>query len=172
MGAGKNLVIVAGILTLVGTYALSWFSFPYGTTQYASGIGGLLRVFDLFANNSFYVRRYGLPSWAFIVIGALVILFLVSGALQILVIKKRACGILGTIMPFLMGIALLLGAILNLLSFIRFFLEIFGSEAIIEGILPYHWVIYGEVGSIGSYFILAGGILGLIGVIKSKEEFY
>jgi len=172
MGAGKKLVIVAGILTLIGTYALSWFSFLYGTTQYASGIGGLLRVFDLLANNSSYVRRYNLPSWVFIVIGALVILFLVSGVLQILVIKKRAWGILGTIMPFLMGIALLLGAILNLLSFIRFYLEIYGSAPIIEGILPYHWVFYGEVGSIGSYFILAGGILGLIGVIKSKEEFY
>lgn len=172
MGAGKKLVLVAGILTLIGTYALSWFSFAFGTIQYASGIGGILRVFDLLTNNSSYVRRYNLPSWAFIVIGAFVILFLVSGVLQILAMKKRACGILGTIMPFLMGIALLIGAILNLLSFIRFYLEIFGSEAIIEGILPYHWVIYGEVGSIGSYFILAGGILGLIGVIKSKEEFY
>ena len=172
MGKGKNLIFTGGILTLIGTYALTWFSFAFGTIQYAYGVGGIKNFMDLLFPSSFYVKRLELDRWLIQVIAILMLFFLISGILQLIGKKRRFVGLVGTIMPLLMGIGLILGGSITLLAFILRYLEIYGDpDPLIAGLLPIHWIIYGRV-SIGSFVVLAGGILGLIGVIMSKEEFY
>ena len=50
--------------------------------------------------------------------------------------------------------------------------EIYGSaDDLIKGLIPIHIIIYGRA-ALGSFIILVGGLLGIIGVVMSKEEFY
>ena len=171
MGKGKKLIFIGGILTLIGTYLFIWFEFSYITVQYASGIGGINNFMDLLLNNKFYRVKYGLPGWVIQIIAILMLIFLISGILQLIGKKNRKIGIVGTILPLLMGLMLVLGGMISLLAFFLRYLQIYGTtESLIEGI-PIHIVIYGRA-SIGSFLVLAGGILGLIGFFISKEEFY
>lgn len=172
MGKGKNLIFAGGILTLIGTYLFTWFSFSYITVQFAYGIGGIKNFMDLLLNNKFYVERLDMPGWLIQVIAILMLIFLISGILQLAGKKNRKVGLVGTILPLLMGLMLVLGGSISLLGVFLRYLEIYGdTDPLIAGLIPYHYVIYGRV-SIGSLLVLAGGILGLIGVIISKEEFY
>lgn len=172
MGKGKNLMFVSGILTLIGTYIFTWFQFSYITIQYANGIGGINNFMDLLLNNKFYRDKHGLPGWAFQVIAILMVIFLISGLLQLIGKKNRKVGIVGSILPLLMGIALILGTLISLLAGMLRILQIFGAtDPLIEGIIPLYILIFDGV-SIGTLLVLAGGILGLIGFLMSKEEFY
>jgi len=172
MGKGKSLIFTGGIVTLIGTFLFTWYEFSYITVQYANGIGGIQNFMDLLIPSNFYVQRLELDRWVIQVIAILMLFFLISGILQLIGKKKRLVGLVGTIMPLLMGIGLVLGGSVSLLGFILRYLEIYGtSEYLIEGIIPFHLVIIGRA-AIGSFIVLAGGILGLIGVIMSKEEFY
>jgi hypothetical protein len=172
MGKGKNLIFTGGILTLIGTYLFTWFQFAYETIQYAYGVGGIKNFMDLLFPSNFYVQRLDMDRWMIQVIAILMLLFLISGILQLIGKKSRKVGLIGTILPLLMGLMLVLGGSISLLGFFLRYLQIFGDpDPLIEGLLPFHYVIYGRA-SIGSFVVLAGGILGLIGVLMSKEEFY
>jgi hypothetical protein len=172
MGKGKNLIFTGGILTLIGTFLFTWFSFSFGTVQYAYGVGGIKNFMDLLFPSNFYVQRLDLDRWVIQFIAILMLFFLISGVLQLIGKKNRIVGLVGTIMPLLMGIGLVLGGTISLLGFILRYLEIYGDpEPLIEGLLPFHWEIIGRA-ALGSFIVLAGGILGLIGVIMSREEFY
>ena len=174
MGKGKNLTLVGGILTVIATYALCWFkrNILY-LAHYFNGIGAIENILDLFFHPELYAEYYELPTWTVYVIAVLVILFLISGALQILAIKKRSAGIIGSIMPIIISIMIILGVMFNLLPDLIKFLEIFGdSSPLIAGAIPFNYAILGRPESIGSYVLLAGGILGIIGSYMSREEFY
>lgn len=172
MGKGKNIIFIGGILTLIGTYLFTWYEFSYITVQYATGIGGINNFLDLLFPSSFYVKRLDLDRWIIQVIAILMLFFLISGILQLIGKKNRIVGLVGSIMPLLMGLALVLGGAISLLGFFLRYLEIYGTtEYLIEGVFPIHIVIYGRA-AIGSFVVLVGGILGLIGALISKEEFY
>ncbi|MFX1339943.1 MAG: hypothetical protein ACFFDK_15130 [Promethearchaeota archaeon] len=172
MGKGKNLILIGGIVSLIGTFLFTWYQFSYETVQYANGIGGIINFINLIIPSNFYVQRLELERWQIQVIAILMLLFLISGILQLIGKKNRKVGLLGTIMPLLMGIALVLGGTISLFGFFLRYFEIYGtSDYLIEGVIPFHIVVVGRA-ALGSFIVLAGGVLGLIGVLVSKEEFY
>ena len=174
MGKGKNLTLIGGILTVIATYALCWFKRRILYLDYFfNGIGAIENVLDLFFHPELYAEYYELPTWTVYVIAVFVILFLISGALQILAIKKRFAGIIGSVMPLIISIMIILGVMFSLIPEIVKFLEIFGDHSpLIAGAIPLNYAIAGRPESIGSYVLIAGGILGIIGSYLSREELY
>ena len=56
-------------------------------------------------------------------------------------------------------------------GFIRV-LHVFGDgEPLIEGLIPLHITLPGRTEEVGTYFLLLGGLLGLIGGKVSKPEY-
>ncbi len=172
MGKGKNIIFTGGIITLIGTYLFTWFQFSFVSVQYAYGVGGIMNFMDLLIPSNFYVQRLDMERWMIQAIAVFMLIFLISGILQLIGKKKRIVGLVGTILPLIMGLMLVLGGTISLLGFFLRYLEIYGSpDALVEGLIPIHVIIYGRA-ALGSFLVLAGGVLGLIGVFMSKEDFY
>jgi len=174
MAKGKVITLIGGILTLLGTYTLTWFLFPSLTNiPHAWGYGGIKTLMDLFTDTEKYANYYELDIWVIYIIAALVIWFLISGILQILVMKKRVLGIIGSIMPLVMSILILISVSFALIPEILKYLEIFADPApISRGVFPLNYNIAGRNESIGTYFLCAGAVLGIIGYYMSREEYF
>jgi len=172
MSKGKNLMLCAGIITLIATFALSWFTIGIHQIFYVYGIGGLKNFLDLFVHTQNYADYYELPLWAIYILAAILIIILISGALQCYSIKKPVVGLIGSIIPLLIGIIILLNAFFGILPELIKYLEIFAnSSRLIPGLIPFNYVIPGRTESIGTYVLLAGGVLGIIGYKISRDEF-
>ena len=171
--SGKKLLTAAGILTLLATFLFSWATFVYGEINYLYGVGGLFNAIDILTGHTKSYRLYlGLTDLAIYVIAIVAIWLVASGFIQLIGRKSRIAGIIGSIIPLIVGLIILL----NILGFpftggfMRIF-RIFGGESVIEGIIPLHIVIPGRVEAFGLYLLLAGAILGIIGAKKNKEEY-
>lgn len=172
--AGKKLLIIAGILTLLATFVFSWSTFAFGEIHYLYGVGGIYNAIDIFTQGpKYYSSHLGLPEWAIYIIAIVVIWLIASGPIQIIGRKSRKAGIIGSIIPLIVGLIILL----NVLGIpftgglIRIF-QVFGNtDAAIEGLFPIHIVLPGRVEAFGLYLLLAGGILGIIGAKKNKSEY-
>ena len=171
--SGKKLLTIAGILTLLATFLFSWSTFRFGEIQYMYGVGGIYNVIDIFTiGTKFYRRHLRLPEWAIYIIAIIVIWLVLSGLIQILGRKNRKIGIIGSIIPLIISVIILL----NVLGipftggFMRIF-QVFGGEPVIEGLIPLHIVIPGRSEGFGTYLLLIGGILGIIGAKKNKSEY-
>jgi len=174
MSKGKGLLTAAGILTLIATFLLSWFTFNFGTIHGVNGIGGIKNVIGIFTGGTRYYSKYlNLPSWAIYIIAIIIIWLVASGFLQILGRNKPKIGIIGSIIPFIIGLIIMLNAFgfPFLGYFIRVF-HVFGDGVpLIEGLIPLHITLTGRTEEIGTYFLLLGGLLGLIGGKVSKPEY-
>ncbi|MFX0071723.1 MAG: hypothetical protein ACFFAO_11600 [Candidatus Hermodarchaeota archaeon] len=171
MGKGIKLSILGGILTIVGTYIFTWFSFVFVDTLYASGIGGIINSAEIIPHMGSLGRRYNLEPFEIYLWIIFIYAFAACGALQILAIKNYYIGLVGTIIALIMGIMLFLGAILGVVPFFLRYLELFGSDLIVEGAFPIHYVWFGKA-SLGCYLVFAGGIIGVIGAYFSREEYF
>ena len=173
MGSGKKLLIIAGILTLLATFVFSWGTFAFGEINYLYGVGGLYNAIDIFTGHTkFYRSHLGLPEWAIYILAIIVIWLVASGFIQLIGRKSRKAGIIGSIIPLIVGLIILLNVVGIPFTggFIRIF-RVFGGESIVEGLIPIHIVLPGRVEAFGLYLLLAGGILGIIGAKKNKEEY-
>lgn len=173
MSSGKKLLTIAGILTLLATFLFSWATFNYGEIQYLNGVGGIYNVIDIFTKGTkFYRRHFGLPEWAIYVLAIIVIWLVASGFIQLIGRKSRKAGIIGSIIPLIVGLIILLNVVGIPFTggIIRIF-RVFGGESIVEGLIPLHIVLPGRVEAFGLYLLLAGGILGIIGAKKNKSEY-
>ena len=171
--AGKKLLIIAGILTLLATFLFSWSTFAFGEINYLYGVGGISNAIDILIGGTKYYRtRFQIPEWAIYVIAIIVIWLVASGFIQIIGRKSRKAGILGSIIPLLIGLVILLNALgLPFIGGLIRILEVFGGTPVIEGLIPLHITILGRPEAIGTYLLLVGGILGLIGAKKNKSEY-
>lgn len=159
MNAKQIFSLLSGIVTLVATFFLTLFKFELAeNTYYVSGILGIERILHIFLE----------PISMFYIIALVILMiFVSSGVLQIIGIKKRTLTIIGSILPLLFGIIILLDPfdILNK-SFIGILFMLGGKESIIPDILPFaipfDYVIFERPESIGTYFLLLGGMIGLI----------
>ncbi len=78
MGAGKFLSVLAGILTIVATYVLSWEAFMFFFVRvYVGGIGLIKNLPDMFTNPDAYATIFGLDTWVIYIIAVVLILFLI-----------------------------------------------------------------------------------------------
>ena len=160
MAAGKILSLLAGILTIVATFMLSWVSVAVPPTYYAYGIGIVKNLPAMFTNADALGVLLGIPGFAIYIIAGILIVFLLSGIFQLIGMKSRALAIIGSIFVLLIGILTLLG-VLNIVINIDWVINIFGdSVPIIDGIIPFDLVL--GPASLGLYVLIAGGVLGLI----------
>lgn len=172
MAAGKILAILGGLITLVGTYCIAIFSFG---GYVGSGIGFLLNLFGigvaspgLFAGADGYATILGLDVIIFYLLLVLFIIFLLSGILQFFGAKSRIVGIIFSLFPIVVGTMFILVFFTEILGPISGFFTIVFVGELYGGFFPLMIDIGGAVG-IGSFVILAGGVLGLIGGFLPRE---
>ncbi len=173
MEKGKSIIFCSGIINLIATYAVVWFTLPGVRTSFINGIGGWKTLPNLFINFQDYMDNYEIPFWAIYLLAAFLIVFLISGVLQLLVTKKKIYGIIGSVLPIVVSILILFGVILNLSPDIPIYLELlFGDvNPPVRAIFPLNYAIAGRPESIGTYFLLGGSIMGVVGSVLSKEEY-
>ena len=173
LGAGKILVLVGALLTLVSTFFFSFFetiSFPgvfflYG--EYGYGIGFLINIPSIFSEGAGWATNFGTDVMVVYIVAIVFIVFLLSGILQLIGLKSRVVAIIGSILPIVVGMLILLSS--NGTLGFGTYLTLFASDAVAEGILPFNPVL-GFV-SLGTYTLLAGGVLGFIGGILGTKDF-
>ena len=88
MGAGKILMILGGLITIVATYFLTFYELLPGI--YGWGIGAWLFVDDVFLSGAILL----------IIIEIFVIFLLIAGLLQLIGAKSRVIGFIGSFPNF------------------------------------------------------------------------
>lgn len=166
---GKALSIIGGILTLGATFILSWFKI--NGFSYAYGEGGIYQLLRMFTNTQKYGQTLGIPVWLVYVFAIVVILVLAAGILQLIGTKSLTAAIIGSLLPIIIGVIILLYAFNIIGSNIIQYLYLFRGTALVKGIIPFDYAIGWRFESVGTYVLLAGGILGLIGGFKSRTKF-
>ena len=172
MGKGKILMVCGGILTLIATYVFAWYAITINYLKYYNnGIGGIKNFTKLFLHGESYVTTLGVPLWIVYISSVLVVFTLISGVLQLLALKKRSLGLVGSIVPIFIGIMIILGFSLYP-EWITYF-QLFGDRnpLISEG-FPLNLPMPYRSESLGTYLLLAGGIIGVFGYYFLKEEIY
>jgi hypothetical protein len=166
MGAGKTFSILGGIFTLISTYFLTFWS---SGTIYGSGIIAIVNIPDMFTNPSVYAGSF--PEFMGYVVAALLLFFLIAGILELAGASSRGASAMGGLLAIIGGLYFLLSLEYSALpAEISLYSDIlFGGNAIIDGILPFH-ISIGNVG-LGTYILVAGGVLGLMGAILPREKY-
>jgi hypothetical protein len=175
MAAGKILAILAGLITLVGTYVIAIYGF--GTGYVGSGIGFLLNLFGIgvatpgiFEGAANYASVLGLDVIIFYLLVILFIIFLFSGILQFIGAKSRIVGIIFSLFPIAVGTMFILIFYTEILGPISGFFALFFIGEQYGGLFPFMVDIGGSIG-LGSFIILAGGVLGLISGFLPREDY-
>jgi len=104
MAAGKILSLLAGILTIVATFFLSWIPEALTPGYYVYGIGIVNNLPGMFTNADALGLTLGIPGFAIYIVAGLLIVFLISGIFQIIGMKSRVLAIIGSIFVLLIGV--------------------------------------------------------------------
>jgi hypothetical protein len=103
------------------------------------------------------------------IVAVVLIIFAISGVLQLIGLKSRALAIIGSLLPLFIGTIILLNSFITLPDFLSVFPLFLIDNPLVDGIVPYD-LILGPT-SLGTYTLLAGGVLGLIGGIMGTKDF-
>ena len=161
MGAGKILVLLGAILTLVSTFFLSFFS--AGST-YGWGLGLVFNIADIMADPGSFVTGETMTVY---IVAIVFIVFLISGILQLVGLASRVIAIIGSIIVIAIGVVLLIVAF-DFIPDMTPYKSLLEGEVIVDGIWPLD-VSFGDL-SLGTYTLLAGGALGLVGGILGSGD--
>ena len=164
MGAGKVLILIGALLTLVSTFFLAFYEAAGG--DLGSGLGFIYNIADIMANPGNYASGQTMTVY---IVAIVYIVFLISGVLQLLGLASRVFAIIGSAIVLFASIMMLL-VLLNILPVYADYITLFEQPAIVPGILPYNLPI-GSMGSLGTYTLLAGGILGFVGGILGTKDY-
>ena len=167
MGVGKVLVLIGALLTLVSTFFLSLFEVAMGID--ASGIGFVFNIPNILTEGPAYAVIMGTEVMIVYILTIVYLVFILSGILQLVGLASRVVAIIGSILPIVISV-LIIFILLGVLDYGSYTL-LFMRPDIIEGILPFH-VAIGSPVSLGTYTLLAGGVLGLVGGILSTKDEY
>ena len=160
MGVARILLIVIGaVLTLLGTFVFALFPF---ITAMGSGLGFALNLPDIIAFDP------GADAIVFYLLLVLFIVWLASGFLQLVGLKSKIAGVIFSIIPLAIGtmfVLLVYTEILGMMSALFFLMTV--SDVVFLGVFPI-LIEIADMG-LGVYFLLAGGLLGLIGSLLSRD---
>ena len=161
MGVARTLIIIiAAVLTLLGTWVFALFPFLFGTL--GSGLG--------FAMNLPVIITATPSADVVVVFYLLLVLFIVwlaSGVLQFVGLKSKIVGIIFSLVPLAIGLMFVLlvyTEVLGAMSSIFFLMTV--ADPISE-FFPMYIELAGM--GLGVYFLLAGGVLGVIGSSLPKD---
>ena len=159
MAVGKILLILGAILTILGTYVFAVFA--TFTDQVGSGLGFAMRLLDIIAIDP------GADAFAFYFMLVLFIAWLVSGVLQLVGLKVRIVGLIFSLVPLAIGVIFLLFVYTEILGMMTWVFMILTTGEQFGGVYP----ILVDIGTLGlgTYFLVAGGALGLIGSIMPRD---
>ncbi len=166
MGAGKILILIGALLTLVSTFFLTFGATIYPGV-YASGLGFVFNTPDILSNAASFATLMGIEVMVVYILAIVYIVFLISGILQLVGLASRVVAIIGSILPIVMSVLILL-IYLGLLDMIQYTI-LFWRTPIVDGILPFDLPL-GPV-SLGTYTLLAGGVLGFVGGIIGTKDY-
>jgi len=172
LGAGKILVIIGAILSILGTYVFA----IYGSTGIVgSGIGFVLNTFGagvadptLIAGAALYAGAMSIEIYLYYILLIVFLVFLVSGILQFVGVKSRAVGLIFSLFPLGVGIMFLLLFYTEILGLISGLFGMFFIGEQFGNIFP----VLIDIGSgtgLGAFFLVGGGALGLIGSILPRD---
>jgi hypothetical protein len=164
MGIGKTFTFLGGILTLLGTYVFAVYG---GAAVVGSGIGFILNLSDLFGEAETNATLLSIPLGLYYVFLTIFIIFLASGILQMLSRRSRAVGFIFSLFPLGVGLMLFLVAYTDILGNKAGFFTIYFASEQFGDFFP----ILIELGylDLGAYFLVAGGILGVISVFSERD---
>jgi len=172
MGSGKLFCFIGGILTLISTLVLSFGVYPItGMTFF--GIGFIMNLDNIFEDTFSYAVLFGGQDFVVYILVVVLIIFLISGFIQLAGIKNRLAAIVGSILPIFISL-LFISYIYDILfpDDLTNIMILFWTEPILENIVPLH-VAVGAVGplevSLGTFLLLGGGILSMIGGIMGID---
>jgi len=164
MSAGKVFAFLGGILTLVGTFVFAVF----GTTGViGSGLGFAMNIPDLFENADAWALLIDIPVVLYYVYIVLFIIFLASGVLQMLSIQSRAVGFIFSLFPLAVSVMILLLVYTDILGITSAFFTLFFFGEQYGDFYPI-LVNLGDV-ALGTYLLLAGGVLGVLSVFMERD---
>ena len=159
-------------MTLVATFLLGFGYDPLAEMGFF-GIGFLMNIDNIFEDTLFYSTLFDGQDFVVYLLFIVLIIFLISGFIQLAGLKNRIAAIIGSLLPLFISLVfisdfydvLIPDPVTNITSF-------FWNQSIVEGIVPLH-IPVGALGSLevslGTYILLAGGVLGLIGGIMGVE---
>ena len=175
MGAGKILVIIGAILSILGTYVFAIYG---GTGAVGSGIGFFLNTFDilglgfadppLFSGAALYSGLMGIEIYLYYILLIVFLVFLIAGILQFVGIKSRAVGLIFSLFPLGVGLMFILLFYTEILGLISGLFALFFVGTQFADMFP----ILIDIGSgtgLGAFFLVGGGALGLIGSILPRD---
>ena len=162
--AGKVLVLIGAILTLLGTFLFSLMGDP-GTGIFVYG-WSMLNIDDIF------VLAASDPSaWMFYIIGVIAILYFLSGFIQLLGIKSRIAAFFGALIPLAMAVFVVLavtGVYIDIGLIIAFLLS---RPELATGIFPVSFeYAFMDLG-FGAILIALGSILAIVSAFMTREDF-
>ncbi|MFX0074902.1 MAG: hypothetical protein ACFE96_05635 [Candidatus Hermodarchaeota archaeon] len=172
MGAGKILVIIGAILSILGTFVFALFTPAPGWI--GSGIGFAVNLPDIFANADLLAALVGLEVFIIYIIIVVFIIFLASGPLQFVGLKSRVVGLIFSLFPLGVGILFILLFWTDLLGPISTVFGAFFATDLLGGAFPVFItgggtnLLLGDLG-LGAYFLVGGGLLGFIGCILPRD---
>ncbi|MHA1234917.1 MAG: hypothetical protein ACTSQL_07505 [Promethearchaeota archaeon] len=159
MALGKIFIILGALLTILGTWVFATILFFPGYV--GSGLGFAMNLPSIIGVDP------GADAVVFYLLLVLFIAWLASGVLQLIGLKSRIGGIIFSLIPLAIGLMLILllyTEILGMMSAV-FTLMTIGEQ--IGGFFPI-LVPLGDLG-LGTYFLLGGGVLGIVGSSMPRE---
>ncbi|MHA1508316.1 MAG: hypothetical protein ACTSO6_06400 [Promethearchaeota archaeon] len=159
MALGKIFIILGALLTILGTWVFATILFIPGYV--GSGLGFAMNLPSIIGVDP------GADAVVFYLLLVLFIAWLASGVLQLIGLKSRIGGIIFSLIPLAIGLMLILllyTEILGMMSAV-FTLMTIGEQ--IGGFFPI-LVPLGDLG-LGTYFLLGGGVLGIVGSSMPRE---
>ena len=159
---GKILLIIGAILSILGTYVFALFLFWPGVV--GSGLGFAMNLPDIITIDP---SSLGADAITFYFMLVLFIIWLVSGVLQFVGLKSKIVGIIFSLFPLGIGIMFMLLFYTSILGPMTALFTFFTIGEHFGDFFPI-LVSLGDLG-LGAYFLIAGGVLGLVGSIMPRE---
>jgi hypothetical protein len=176
MKTGKLLCLIGGLISLVATFLFAWFFVDEGGNQYyGHGLGILFSMAYTFENAGSIALGWGVPTFVIYIVGGTIIFFIFMWILILLGVKNRVLPIIGGLITVALVIAIISGPFSippNVLDYV----SLFDTQA--WGVFPFN-ISIGPSGttigggvvavSLGTYLLLGGGLLGIIGGFLPRD---
>lgn len=164
MKSGRLLTLLAGIITIVGTYVFAIFG---GSGIVGSGIGFITNLPDLFGNTTVIASFLGWEVWVVYIVLILFIIFLAAGVLQIVGMANRVISFIFSLFPIAVALMIILLAYTDILGTASAFFTYFFLHTQIGNIYPF--LVPLDILALGVYLIMAGGVLGFISAFLPRD---
>jgi hypothetical protein len=159
MALSKIFIILGALLTILGTYVFAVFGFT--ATVVGSGFGFAMNLPSIIGADP------GADAVVFYIMLVVFIGWLASGLFQLVGLKSRIVGLIFSLFPLAVGLMFVLFIYTDILGWMTFVFMLFTSGELIGGFYPI-LVDLGTLG-LGTYFLIGGGALGLIGCLMPQD---